>query len=197
LHTNRIRFVSVVTPRKIMMPSMDIAGNANAHYLVNGGRRITMTQTEYFLGIAEAVSRRSHCLSHKFGAVAVRDDHVISMGYNGPPKGYPHCQGDICPRHKIGYDSGQGLEICPAVHAEMNVLIQAARFGISLDGATMFVTSPTPCRECSKAIVNAGIIEVVIGNTGIYPDIGLKGGDILRDCGVSVMKLVGYIEIPH
>lgn len=159
-----------------------------------------MDWDNYFINIAKEVSRKSHCLSHQFGAVAVRDNHILSTGYNGPPSGYPHCEGKyiivlgkkftegglVCPRHALGYKSGQGLELCPAAHAELNVIVQAARYGINLNGATLYITSPTPCRECSKAIVNAGIYEVVTGNANNYPDIGLTGDSILERCGVRL-----------
>ncbi len=152
----------------------------------------------YFLGIAKAVSKKSHCLSHQFGAIAVNDDkQVVSTGYNGPPRGYPHCNDDYqpmvstdtlqketCPRHFQGMKSGEGLEFCPAAHAERNVLINAARYGIRLCGCTLYVTSPTPCRECAKEIVNAGIIRVVHGNPTDYPEIGITGRQILLQCGV-------------
>lgn len=145
-----------------------------------------MNWDEYFLGIAEAVSRKSHCLSHQFGGIAVRDKFILATGYNGPPTGYPHCEGSECPRRKLGYKSGQGLEICPAAHAELNVLIEAARLGIKLEGASLYLTSYMPCRECAKAIVNAGIREVVITNIGPYPDIGLEGKTILEKCGIVI-----------
>lgn len=145
---------------------------------------------KYFLGIAEAISQKSHCLSHKFGAVAVINNHMLSSGYNGPPRHYHHCDNngltDECPRHRFGYKSGQGLELCPAAHAESNVLVNAAKYGVALNGATLYVTSPTPCRECSKLIVNAGITRVVISNDTDYPDIGLTGRQILDECGVKV-----------
>lgn len=158
-----------------------------------------MTWDSYFLGIAEAVSKKSHCLSRQLGAVAVLNNFVIATGYNGPPAGYPHCEiiepvGDVpgdkrCPRHRVGYQSGQGLDICPAAHAELNVLIEAARIGVALEGATLYITSPTPCRECAKAIVNAGIVEVVYQDPKPYPDIGLSGKKILETCGVKMRIL--------
>ena len=146
-----------------------------------------MTWDEYFISIAETISKKSHCLSRQLGAIAVRDrKFIVSTGYNGPPQGYPHCEGGVCPRHKLGYQSGQGLELCPAAHAELNVLIEAARFGVSLEGCTLYLVGPYPCRECSKAIVNAGIKEIVIARECDYPDIGLSGKKILETCGVKV-----------
>lgn len=143
----------------------------------------------YFMGIADAVSKKSHCLSHQFGAIAVRDRIILSTGYNGPPRKYTHCVGSECPRHRVGYQSGQGLEVCPAVHAELNALIQASRIGACLVASSLYITSPIPCRECAKAIVNAGVIEVVYSNDTRYHDIGLTGWDILVKCGINLTYL--------
>ena len=150
-----------------------------------------MDWDNYFLDIAEVVAQKSHCLSHKFGAVAVRDNRfIVATGYNGPPSGYPHCQGEVCPRRVAGFKSGEGLEICPASHAERNVLIEAARLGTRLEGCKLYSTAPYPCRECAKEIVNVGITRVLIRG-GEYPDIGLTGRDILERCGVLVVVVDG------
>jgi len=142
---------------------------------------------EYFFTIAEAISKKSHCLSRKLGAIAVHNGKfIVATGYSGPPMGYPHCEGTECPRHKLGYKSGQGLEICPSAHAELNVLAEAARLGTSLKDCTLYLSGPSPCRECSKAIVNAGITEVVFNGDIEYPDIGLSGVEILKTCGVKL-----------
>lgn len=145
-----------------------------------------MTWDEYFFGIADAVAKKSHCLSRQAGAIAVRDRHIVATGYNGPPKGYPHCEGPYCPRHRLGFKSGECLEICPSSHAEANVLIEAARFGISLLGCTLYLTTESPCRECAKLMVNAGIKEVVVTSGNDYPDIGLSGRKILETCNVPI-----------
>jgi dCMP deaminase len=146
-----------------------------------------MNWDEYFFNIAEAVSIKSHCLSHRVGAIAVRNNKfIVSTGYNGPAMGYPHCEGPGCPRRRAGYSSGQGLEICPAAHAERNVIAEAARLGIPLEGCALYLTSLYPCRECAKEIVNAGIVEVVIRPGEYYPDIGITGKKILETCGVKV-----------
>jgi dCMP deaminase len=153
---------------------------------------IDRTWDEYFMGIAEAVSHKSHCLSHKFGAIAVTDDHqIVSTGYNGPPRGYTHCNHGFmglgnCPRRVKGYKSGEGLEWCPAAHAERNVLINAARYGVRLNGCALYVTSPVPCRECAKEIVNAGIQEVIYKDEVDYPETGITGKSILFECGVKL-----------
>lgn len=170
-----------------------------------------MNEHEYFMGIAYAVSRKSHCLSHQFGAIAVNDDRqILSTGYNGPPRGYPHCSGydknipqicppryhtDIwCPRREAGFQSGQGLEWCPAAHAERNVLINAARYGVRLKGCRLYITSPTPCRECAKEIVNAGISEVIYADGHDYPEIGITGRRILEECGVKLWSLKDLVQ---
>lgn len=159
-----------------------------------------MNWDEYFMNIANAVAMKSHCLSRQLGAIAVKDNKfIVATGYNGPPVGYPHCGENYefkgktythtfseCPRHKAGYKSGQGLEICPASHAELNVLIEAARLGTKIEGCKLYLSGPNPCRECSKAIVNAGIIEVIYKDNIAYPDIGLSGKTILETCGVKV-----------
>jgi dCMP deaminase len=150
-----------------------------------------MNWDTYFIEIADSVSKKSHCLSHKFGAIAVRDDKfIVATGFNGPPAGYTHCKGEVCPRHRAGFASGQGLEVCPAAHAELNVLIEAARIGVSLNNCKLYITSPLPCRECAKAIVNAGIQTVICSNFTPYPDIGLSGTRILEECGVKIRGIV-------
>jgi len=157
---------------------------------------------DYFMGIAKAVSKNSHCLSHQFGGIAVDPDRcIISTGDNGPPRGYHHCDDlefaldgnpheiGVCPRKEVGYKSGEGLEHCPAAHAERNVLINAARHGASLKGCILYVTSMTPCRECAKEIVNSGIIKMVYATDYVYPETGITGRDILEKCGVKLELL--------
>ena len=145
-----------------------------------------MEWDDYFFLIADAVAKKSPCLSKQKGAIVVRGKYIVAMGYNGPPSGYPHCSGNECPRHKLGYASGHGLELCPAAHAERNALIEAARIGVSTDGCVLYTTRPYPCRECAKEIVNAGIKEVVITDDTQYPEEGLTGRKILEVCGVKV-----------
>lgn len=141
----------------------------------------------YFMEICNTVSSRSPCKSRKIGAVAVKEGRfVIATGYNGPPSGFPHCVGESCPRQILGCKSGEKLELCPAQHAERNVVCEAARLGHSLLGCTMYVNTIGVCRECAKAIVNAGIIEVVLPGNIPYPEEGIKGEEVLRVCGVNV-----------
>jgi dCMP deaminase len=133
----------------------------------------------YFLRIAKAVGENSKCLSRRIGAIIVRDKLILSSGYNGPPVGYIHCGEKIkkgetvqCPRRRLGYPSGQGLEICPAVHAERNTVLAAAKNGTATDGATLYCYCGFPCKDCLIEIINAGIKEIVcikeIGRPFLY-----------------------------
>jgi dCMP deaminase len=119
-------------------------------------------------GICQAVAANSKCLSRQIGALIVMDKTILISGYNGPPRGIPHCSGEKCPRQVKGFSSGQGLHLCPAAHAERNALIQAARHGVTVNGATVYLNSNVPCAECLKEIINAGIIEVVCQPGGLY-----------------------------
>ena len=120
---------------------------------------------DYFMHIARVVSTRSTCLRRQVGAVIVKGKQIVSTGYNGAPAGHAHCLEIGCAR--VGVPSGQRSEICRAAHAEQNAINFAARFGIPIEGATLY-TSPHPCSWCAKSIVNAGIQRVVFGED--YPD---------------------------
>ncbi len=123
---------------------------------------------EYFMEMAELTSTRSTCLRRQVGAIIVKDKHIIATGYNGAPKGLPHCEElGGCLREKLQIPSGERHELCRALHAEQNAIIQAATLGQSIEGATMYITHQ-PCVICSKMIINAGIKRVVVKNG--YPD---------------------------
>lgn len=121
----------------------------------------------YFMMIAGVAASRSTCLRRRVGAVIVRDNHIISTGYNGAPKGLPHCGEVGCLRTILGIPSGERHEICRGSHAEMNAIAQAAFVGASTAGASIFSTHE-PCSFCTKAIINAGIKRVVYLHP--YPD---------------------------
>ncbi|MDI6820779.1 MAG: dCMP deaminase family protein [Patescibacteria group bacterium] len=110
---------------------------------------------EYFLNIAEIVSSRSTCDRLHVGAVIVKNKAILSTGYNGSPRGLPHCD-------DIGHEIAGG-HCVRTIHAEANALVQAARHGTAVDGATLFLTN-SPCYDCFKMIVNAGIKEVIYEN---------------------------------
>jgi len=115
----------------------------------------------YFMRIAKTASLRASCFKKKTGAVIVKDKQIIATGYNGAPKGLKNCfEHGFCLREKNNLNSGENLEICLAVHAEQNAIIQAAVFGVSTKGATMY-TLYHPCEMCARIIINAGIKEVV------------------------------------
>lgn len=121
----------------------------------------------YFLEVACLVSKRSTCLRRKVGAVAVKDKHILSTGYNGAPKGIVHCQVTGCLRQRLKVPSGQRHELCRGSHAEQNVIAQAALHGVSLGQATLYCTN-LPCSICAKMIINAGIKNIVSAKG--YPD---------------------------
>lgn len=148
-----------------------------------------MNSDKYYYGICEAVSKKSKCLSRQIGAILVVDKMVIATGYNGPPRGIPHCgvyvDGVlICPRRAKGFPSGEGLHLCPAAHAERNAIVQAARHGIKISGAILYINTNIPCFECLKEIINAGINEVVCTELTTYPD--WLSGYLLEHSGIRV-----------
>ncbi|MBN1176749.1 MAG: cytidine/deoxycytidylate deaminase family protein [Dehalococcoidales bacterium] len=122
---------------------------------------------EYFLKIASVVAERSTCRRHHMGAIAVRDKHILTTGYNGAAAGLKDCLELGCLRDEMGIQSGTRQEICRAIHAEQNAIIQAALHGVSLEGATMYCTH-TPCVLCAKMMVNARIKRSV--SFGKYDD---------------------------
>jgi dCMP deaminase len=121
----------------------------------------------YFMAIASVVATRSTCLRRKVGAVIVRDRQIISTGYNGAPKGVPHCAEVGCLREKLGIPSGERHEICRGAHAEINAIAQAAATGTITAGADLYCTHE-PCSFCTKAMINAGIRRVLY--VFPYPD---------------------------
>ncbi len=138
----------------------------------------------YFMEITNLVASRSTCLRRQVGAVIVRDKRILATGYNGAPAGLRHCAEIGCLREKLGVRSGEKHELCRAIHAEQNAIIQAASFGSPMAGATVYVTHH-PCILCSKIIINAGIRRVVYCQG--YPDELARR--ILREAKLAVEKL--------
>lgn len=116
---------------------------------------------EYFMGITELVAGRSTCTRRKVGAVAVLGKRILATGYNGAPARLDHCLEIGCLREKEGIPSGQRHELCRGLHAEQNVIIQAAKHGINIAGATIYCTTQ-PCVICAKMLINSGIERIVI-----------------------------------
>lgn len=139
-----------------------------------------ISKDEYYLGIAEAALARGTCLRRHYGAVIVKNDEVISTGYNGAPRGETNCcDTGICERDRLNVPKGERYELCVAVHAEQNAIISAPRD--KMTGATMYIVgrevsngkyaNPAPCIMCRRFIKNAGIKRVV----------GLFDGNEIKD----------------
>ncbi len=121
----------------------------------------------YFMNIADVVSTRATCLKRQVGAVIVRDQQILATGYNGAPRGIKHGAEVGCLREQLRVPSGTHHELCRGLHAEQNAIIQAARNGVTTEGATLYCTF-MPCIICAKMIINSGITRVVF--KGYYPD---------------------------
>ena len=137
-----------------------------------------------FMEMARLVSTWSSCYTanRAIGAVVVKDKRVMTTGYNGAPAGLKTCkERGECLRDKLGIPSGTRAEVCYAAHAEQNAIIQAAKLGISIDGATLYCTHQ-PCSMCAKMIVNSGIRRVVFEQG--YPD--EFSLEIFRETGVTL-----------
>ena len=139
---------------------------------------------EYFLKVAAVVAERSTCRRHNVGAVAVKDKHILSTGYNGAPSGLQDCLVLGCLRDELHIPSGTRHEICRAVHAEQNVIIQAALHGVSLEGATVYATH-TPCVLCAKMLTNARIKRYV--SFGQYADNSFQ--EMFREAAIAFEQL--------
>jgi len=135
---------------------------------------------DYFLKIASVVAERSTCRRHHVGAVAVRSKHILTTGYNGAAAGLKDCLELGCLRNEQNIPSGERHEICRGIHAEQNVIIQAALHGISLEGSTVYCTH-TPCVLCAKMLVNARIKRFV--SFGRYNDNTFV--DLFREAGIE------------
>ncbi|HEX3028686.1 MAG TPA: cytidine/deoxycytidylate deaminase family protein [Clostridia bacterium] len=125
------------------------------------------TWDEYFMEIVELIKTRSTCMRRQVGAVIVKDKRILATGYNGAPVGCKHCDEIGCLREELHIPSGQRHELCRAIHAEQNAIVQAAYSGTSVNGGTLYVTHQ-PCVLCAKLAINAGINRIVF--KGEYPD---------------------------
>ncbi len=139
---------------------------------------------QYFMEIAELVSKRSTCLRRKVGAVIVKDKRILSTGYNGAPSGIKHCYETGCLREKLKVPSGERHELCRGLHAEQNAIIQAAYHGVEIKGSVLYCTN-LPCIICTKMLINAGIIKIYYKDG--YPDKLSK--DMLDEAKIDLIKL--------
>lgn len=150
---------------------------------------LRMSWQKYFMNICYEVSNRSACMSRKLGAVLVRDNIIISSGYNGPPRGISSCSEryvkdkvlieelkgwslnideNNCPRKILRFRSGEGLEWCYAAHAERNCLLNAARLGIATNKADLYLSGGIPCKDCLIELIQAGIKTVYVTEDKFY-----------------------------
>lgn len=143
-----------------------------------------LTKDEYYMGLALMAAARSTCLSRRVGAVIVDNDGVVSTGYNGPPRGLPHCE-DLGGCQRKLAKSGDDLNACRAVHAELNAIIQASRIGVPVRNATMYCTY-SPCKNCMAAIINSGIFIVYYMKK--YADFSISY-KMAEEAGVTLAQL--------
>ncbi|MBN2134696.1 MAG: cytidine/deoxycytidylate deaminase family protein [Acidobacteria bacterium] len=139
---------------------------------------------EYFMDIAFRVATRSNCLRREVGAVIVKGRRILCTGYNGPPSGITHCSERGCLREQLGIPSGERRELSRAICAEMNAFVQAARYGIAVEGADIYVTT-FPCSYCAKMIINVGLQKVYYVEG--YPDQLSK--DLLDEAGIECIQM--------
>lgn len=138
---------------------------------------------EYFMQITRQVATRSTCLRRQVGALIVHNKRIIATGYNGGPAGLAHCLDIGCRREQLGVPSGKQHELCRGIHAEQNAIVQAARYGLPIDGSVLYCTTQ-PCAQCTKMIINSGITEIVYEQG--YPDeLSLE---LLEESGLIVRR---------
>lgn len=139
---------------------------------------------EYFMSITQLVAKRSTCKRRHVGAILVKEKRVLATGYNGAPAGLKHCEEIGCLREDSSIPSGERHELCRGLHAEQNVIIQAAYHGIPINGSILYCTNK-PCVICTKMIINAGIV-------GIYYEDGYDDSladQMLKEAGLESKRL--------
>ncbi len=136
------------------------------------------------MGIARLVAQRSTCRRRQVGAIVVRDKRILATGYNGAPIRLPHCLDIGCLREELDIPSGERHELCRGLHAEQNVIIQAAYHGICIKGGMLYCTN-LPCAICSKMLINAGIQEIRYEEGYADP----MAEELLSQAGIVVTKI--------
>lgn len=169
---------------------------------------------KYFLEICKAVASNSRCHSRQIGAILVRDHSIIATGYNGPPRGVPHCgkdrmekdstlyrgmtrtidplvaSTDGCPRRAMGFASGDGLDYCIAAHAEQNCVANAARIGVNTMSSELYMNDQIPCKVCLVVLINAGVHRVTVTRLETYDD---TGQFIAKYSGMEIRDFEGRV----
>jgi len=138
---------------------------------------------QYFSSITRMVATRSTCLRRHVGAILVKEKRILATGYNGAPAGLKHCIEVGCLRENASIPSGTRHELCRALHAEQNAIVQAARHGIPIAGATLYCTNK-PCVICSKMLINAGIKRIYFESE--YND--ALADAMLEEAGIEMIR---------
>lgn len=139
---------------------------------------------QYFASITRMVATRSTCLRRHVGAILVKEKRILATGYNGAPTGLKHCIEVGCLREKAAIPSGTRHELCRALHAEQNAIVQAAYHGIPIAGSTLYCTNK-PCIICSKMLINAGIKRIFFDKD--YDDD--LADAMLDEAGIEMIRL--------
>lgn len=139
---------------------------------------------EYFIEITKIVAKRSTCLRRQVGAILVKDRRILATGYNGAPQNIRHCLDIGCIRESKKIPSGERHELCRGIHAEQNLIIQAAYYGVSIAGAELYCTN-FPCSICAKMLINAGIKRIIYLDG--YPD--ELSQELLQEAKIECLKL--------
>lgn len=146
---------------------------------------------EYFMGIANSVSKRATCDRGKSGCVIVRNRHILVSGYAGAPAGLPHCDDVGHQIKKMVHEDGSETEHCVrTVHAEQNSICQAAKLGVSLEGSTLYCRM-TPCRVCAMLLINCGIKRVVCERK--Y-HAGTESEAMFKEAGIELVYVCDEIQ---
>ena len=143
-----------------------------------------MPWPEYFMNITYMVAERSTCLRRKVGAIAVRNKRILATGYNGAPALVPHCEETGCLRQEMNIPSGQRHEICRGLHAEQNVIIQAALHNAQIQNAIVYCTTH-PCVMCTKMLINCSVSAIYYAED--YPD--PLAAQLLHEAEIHAEKL--------
>lgn len=145
---------------------------------------------EYFMGVAHLISRRATCTRGHIGAVLVRDNNILSTGYNGAPSGLPHCNETTCKIYRSTHPDGTVEENCVnTIHAEINAIAQAAKHGVSIKDADIYITA-SPCIHCLKVLINVGIKTIYYDKPYKIDNIS----ELLRLSGVKLVQI--HVEKP-
>ena len=143
-----------------------------------------VSKRNYYLDIAQTVLERATCLRRVYGAIIVKNDEIISTGYNGAPRGRKNCVDlGYCTREQLKVPRGERYELCRSVHAEANAITKVAKSANNCDGSTLYITA-APCIECSKLIIQAGIRRVVYSEDYRSEE----GLNLLRRVGIECVQ---------